>query len=92
MQIAPEKRTPDGKALWSIGWRSVILLPLFFPLAVLWLVLVILIGILPFISVAYLWFGEWKQAALHFAIWALLLFAYRRFRLGRWIERPPSVL
>jgi hypothetical protein len=58
----------------------------------LWLILVMLIGILPLVAVAYLWFGQWRDAAICFGGSAVLLFAYRRLRLGRWFEWPPSVL
>ena len=92
MKTAREKPESDGEALWSVTWRSVVLMPLFFPLALLWLILVIVLGILPIVSVGYLWFGDWRQAGIHFVVWALLLFAYRQLRLGRWFEWPPSVL
>ena len=92
MNTARKQSESDAKALWSITWRSVVLLPLFFPVALLWFILVVAIGVLPIVAVAYLWFGEWRQAGIYFAIWALLLTAYRRFRLGRWFEWPPSVL
>lgn len=46
-----------------------VLIPLMFPLALLWLIPVLAIGILAIVSIAYLCLGEWHQAAIHFAVW-----------------------
>jgi hypothetical protein len=62
----------DGKALWSLTWRSILLIPLMLPVALLWLVLVLSIAGLPFLAAAYLWFGLWRHAAAYFLTWALL--------------------
>ena len=86
------KSQSDAKGLWSITWRSLVLLPFLFPLGLLWIVLVIVIGILPILALVSLCSREWPLAGILLAVWVLLVFAYRYFKLGRWFEWPPSVL
>jgi hypothetical protein len=85
-------RASDANAIWSLVWRSILLIPLMLPVAIVWLIAVVSIVILPLFGVMYLWFGLWKNAALSFAVWAILFWAWRRFRFGKIWERPPSFL
>lgn len=82
----------SAKAIWSITWRSVLLIPLMLPIAIVWLLMVMSIAVLPLFAILCLWFGLWKDAAIFFAVWAALFWAYRRFALGRIWESPPSFL
>lgn len=82
----------DTRAFWAITWRSILLIPLMLPIAVVWLVIVMSIALLPLFCAASLWLGLLKQAGLFSIIWAAIFYAYRRFRLGRIWEWPPSFL
>jgi hypothetical protein len=81
-----------AKPIWSLTWRSVIFLPAMLSAAVL----VIgrtsaLIGV-PLLGAACLYFGLWRNAATCFVVWLLIMYVYRRFRIGQFFERPPSYL
>ncbi|MBS0660520.1 MAG: hypothetical protein JSR82_20045 [Verrucomicrobia bacterium] len=48
------------------------------------------LGLLPIACFVGLVRGAPGYAGLAAAVWALLLWNWRRLRLGRWFERPPS--
>ena len=58
------------------------------------LLLVHVIGLvmLPFVGGAYLWSGFWQYAFVSFAVWLVLLWSWRHFRLHGHFSDLPSVL
>ncbi len=62
------------------------------PIAIVWLLVMISIVVLPLFGIMYLWLGFWKDAAICFVGWAILVWACRRFRFGQIWEWPPSYL
>ena len=82
----------DLGGFWAILWRSVAFLPYMF------LVFVCVGGVwlgrwlLPIRVAVLLYMKEWPRAALTCSVWLSLVWAYRRFRLGRFFEPPPSLL
>ena len=89
METAQES---DAKAIWSLVWRSSLLIPLMLPIAIVWLLIVMSIIVLPLFCAAYLCFGLWKNAAVCFVVWAILFWACRRFHFEKIWEWPPSYL
>jgi hypothetical protein len=85
-------RESDARAIWSLLWRSTIFVPLMVPIAVLWLVIGVSIVLLPLIGVLHLWFGLWRDAAICFVVWAIVVWTCRRFRFAAIWESPPSFL
>ena len=82
----------DLKACWAILWRSLIFLP--YMLAVFIVVGSIWFGrwVLPLCVGLLLYSGDWSLALITAALWFLAMWSYRRFRLSRFFERPPSLL
>lgn len=66
-------------------------MPLLFPLGLLVAILIVAIGMLPILALIFLYFGDWRGAAMLLGIWIVLLLACRIFRVRRWLEWPPSV-
>jgi hypothetical protein len=46
----------------------------------------------PIIGAACLFYGLWWQGIAIFVVWSLAIWAWRRFRLSRLLEAPPSLL
>ena len=82
----------DAKAIWSLVWRAILFIPLMLPVAVGWLLVTLSVAVLPVFGAAYLWVGLWRNAAICFAVWAIVIWAGRRFHFGKIWERPPSYL
>jgi hypothetical protein len=82
----------EWKGCWGILWRSLVFMPYMFVVFIvvgsIWLarwVLPVCVGIL-FYS------GDWSLAVITAALWFLAMWSYRRFRLSRFYEPPPSFL
>ena len=82
----------EAKAIWSLAWRSTLLIPLMLPIALVWLLVLMSIAVLPLVCALSLWWGVWDSAAYAFVFWTVLFWGYRRFRFGRIWEWPPSFL
>jgi hypothetical protein len=82
----------DTAALWAILWRSVVFVPymwlVFSIVGSLWLAR----WILPVWGALLLYDREWWSATGIMALWVILVAIYRRFRLTRFFEWPPSLL
>jgi hypothetical protein len=82
----------DWEGLWAILWRSAVFLPymllMFVCIGSLWL------GrwLLPIYGAVLLFLQEWWQSASAFALWLLVFWVYRRFRIRRFLEAPRSLL
>ncbi len=69
--------------IWAITWRSCIYAPVGFAVFLLFVCVVILLVIPPIIGTECLLLGlRWQGIAL-FAVWLPTIWAWRRFRLGR---------
>jgi len=86
------RRHAEWKGLWAILWRSMVFLPymlmVFVCIGGVWLSR----WVLPCYAAFLLYLQEWWQAAVAFALWLFVFWAYRRFRLHRFFEAPPSLL
>ncbi len=82
----------DVKSCWALLWRSVVFFPCILLMSVsiggVWLSR----WILPPCIVLQLYVHEWWQAVATMVVWALLAWIYRRLRLERFFEAPPSLL
>jgi hypothetical protein len=82
----------DWNGVWEIFWRSFVYFPcmllVFASVAGVWL------GrwVVPFWGAFLLCLQEWALATVTWALWLVLIWAYRRFRLRRFFEAPPSLL
>jgi hypothetical protein len=86
------KENSDWKACWGILWRSFVFMPYMFSVFIvvggIWLarwVLPICVGMLVYSR-------DWSFAAITAALWLSAMWSYRRFRLSRFFEPPPSFL
>jgi hypothetical protein len=86
------KAQSDLKACWGILWRSFAFMPymlaVFIGVGSVWLsrwVLPVLVGLLVYSR-------SWFYAAGTAALWLLATWSYRRLRLARFYEPPPSLL
>jgi len=86
------KKRSDWKACWGILWRSLVFMPY---------MLAVFIGVgsislsrwaLPFCTASLIYSRDWLFAAVTLALWFLAVWSYRRFRLSRFYEPPPSLL
>jgi hypothetical protein len=86
------KENSDLKACWGILWRSLVFMP--YMLAVFIVVGSIWLGrwFLPVCVGMLLYSGDWTVALIAVAFWLLAMRSYRRFRLSRFFEPPPSLL
>ena len=82
----------DWRGLWGILWRSLALMPytlaIFGGVGVVWLSR----WILPVLVALSVYAREWLAACGALALWFLAVWSYRRFRLSRFYECPPSLL
>ena len=89
--MTTEKQS-DLAACWSLFWRCFAFMPvmlgLFIVIGGIWL----LRWILPLRAVIQTYNGDFGAAALTIGIWLLCFWAYRRLRLSRFFEDPPSLL
>jgi hypothetical protein len=86
------KHDTDFSGIWSIAWRSFVFLPV--GLAAFVLLVCLIAGLLfpPVVAAACLFYGLWWQGITAFAVWLLVIWAWRHFRLSRFFESPPSLL
>ena len=89
--MATEKQS-DLAACWGLFWRCFVFMPvmlaLFIVLGGIWLCR----WLLPLAAAARIFEGNFWTAAVTLIIWFLCFWAYRRFRLSRFFEGPPSLL
>jgi hypothetical protein len=82
----------DWRACWGILWRSLVFMPYMFAVFVgvgsVWLSR----WILPVLIALSVYSRDWLVAGCAFALWLLAAWSYRRFRLSRFCESPPSLL
>ena len=88
-------RTKHAAALagfWAVLWRSLVFMPymllIFFVIGGIWFIR----WFLPFAAALFLLCGQWREAAFAAVGWAIAVVVYRRFKLGRFFEEPPSLL
>jgi len=81
-----------ARGIWAVAWRSLVYLPMMLGMFVLLLVHVCGLFLLPFIVGTYLWFGLWRQGLIALAVWLLLCWSWRHFRLSEHFQSPPSTL
>jgi hypothetical protein len=86
------QRDSGIKGLWAILWRSIIFLPymllIFVSIGGIWLSR----WLLPVCGAVLLYDHDWRAAGIVFALWLVLFWAYRHFRLCRYLESPSSLL
>jgi hypothetical protein len=70
-----------AKGLWAVAWRSIVFLPVMLGMFLFLLVHVAGLFMLPFLGTTWLWFGLWQKGFASFAVWLLLLWSWRHFRL-----------
>jgi len=82
----------DWRACWGILWRSVVFMPymlaVFVGVGSVWLSR----WVLPVLVVLSLYSHDWLWAGGAFTLWLVAVWSYRRFRLSRFYEPPPSLL
>jgi len=86
------KRDSDFLGIWSLAWRSFVFLPVSLTAFLLLVCLFVTLLFPPVIGVTCLIYGLWWQGIAAFAVWALVIWGWRRFHLVRFFESPPSVL
>jgi hypothetical protein len=88
------KQDPQSawRGLWAVAWRSIVFLPMMVGVFLLLLVHIIGLFYLPFIGGVWICYGLWQHGLVAFAVWLLLLFSWRPFRLHKHFQSPPSVL
>ena len=82
----------DFKGCWAILWRSFLYLPYMLGVFIVVVGVWLLRWILPFSAAVFLYDQDWYVAGATLGIWLFALWSYRRFRLGRFFESPPSLL
>lgn len=72
--------------IWAIFWRSFVYMPL--GLAVFLLLVGVIVALIfpPIIGAMCLCYGLWWQGIAAFAVWSLVIVAWRYFRLARFFE------
>ena len=92
MKFAHQNLQSDIGACWSILWRSIVYVPLllsfFVTVGGLWLSR----WLLPPIVILFASAQLWTDAALGALAWLTAVQVFRRFRLARFYEDPPSLL
>lgn len=78
--------------VWSLTWRSIVYLPLGLAIFLLLACLVLALLTLPLLAVVLLLHGLLGPAFGALTLWAVLLWAWRRFRLRSFFQAPPSFL
>jgi len=82
----------DWKALWGILWRSFVFMPymlaVFIGVGTIWLSR----WALPVYAGLSVYSHDWVYASGAFILWLAAVWSYRRFRLSRFYEVPPSLL
>jgi hypothetical protein len=86
------RRDADWEGCWAILWRSFVFLP--YMLAAFIALLVVSLGrwVLPIRAAFYAYSREWLLVTISAGVWLVAVVAYRRRRLGRCFEAPPSLL
>ena len=86
------KGQSDSNACWGVLWRSIVFIPymlaVFIGVGIVWLGL----WVLPVCAAWFLYSRDGWFATASLALWALAVWSYRRFRLARFYESPPSLL
>ena len=82
----------DLRGIWAVTWRALFLFPAALAVFFLLLLLVAAVILLPCFAGMFFFTGLWWQGAASLVAWAGVLGAWRRFRLGRFFESPPSCL
>jgi hypothetical protein len=86
------KENSDLKACWGILWRSLVFMPymlaVFIVVGSIWLAR----WVLPVSAAMLVYSGDWSFAAITVVLWLFAMWSYRRFRLSRFYEPPPSLL
>lgn len=86
------RNSKDLKGVCAVLWRSFVYLPymlfIFLSVGGVWLSR----WLFPIYAALCLYFQEWWQASVSVALWLLAVWVYRRFRLARFFESPPSLL
>ena len=90
--MADVTKHSDTAALWGILWRSLIFLPYmlltFIVVCGIWLAR----WVLPVWAALHIYDREWWSAIGTILLWIFVVGIYRRFRLARFFEAPPSLL
>jgi hypothetical protein len=82
----------DWRGCWGILWRALVFVPymlaIFVGVGSVWLSRLVL----PVLAALWLYSHDWWLACSAFVLWLIAMWSYRRFRLSRFYERPPSLL
>ncbi len=86
------RKQSDLAACWGLFWRCFVYLP--YMLAVFIVVggIAILRWVLPLCALLRVLTGEFWPVAPTLAVWLACVWIYRRFRIARFFESPPSLL
>lgn len=86
------RKQSDLAALWGLFWRCFVFLPymlgVFLVVGGIWFLRLIL----PLCALVRIFTGEFWPVLPTLAVWLLCVWVYRRFRLARFFEEPPSLL
>ena len=86
------KEHSDRKACWGLLWRSLVFMP--YMLAVFVCVGSVWLSrwVLPFVAALLAYSRDWSLTLATVSAWLVAVWGYRRFRLARFFEPPPSLL
>jgi hypothetical protein len=91
MAMATEKQS-DLSACWGLFWRCFVFMPVMLGLFIVVGGIWILRWILPLRAAIQTYNGDYWATGATLVIWSLCFWTYRRFRLLRFFENPPSLL
>jgi hypothetical protein len=86
------KHDTDVFGIWSVAWRAFVFVPVGLAAFLLLIGLFATVLVPPVIGATCLIYGMWWQGMAAFALWSLVIWVWRRFRLVRFFESPPSLL
>jgi hypothetical protein len=86
------KQNSDWRAGWGILWRSLVFTPYMLAAFVVITGVSLSVLLLPLYAALSLWDHDSSSAGGAFVLWLAAVSTYRRFRLCRFYESPPSVL
>lgn len=89
MNFAPK---PCAAGLWALTWRSVVLLPIVVFTSGFLVTFGLSLAVLPMLGVVELTTGDRLVGFAMLGAWVAEIWAWRRFKLSRYYEGPPSTL
>lgn len=89
--MTTEKQS-DLAACWGLFWRCFVFMPAMLAVFIVVGGVRILRWVLPLCAAIQTYYGNFWASVVILVIWFLCFWAYRRFRLSRFFEEPPSLL